>query len=78
MNWKLGPMLYWLFWFLAFVVWETYAGVEGMGKRDIPMLTQVTVKYAPWWIVMPGITWLFVHFGTRYLHKAAYLATLSK
>jgi hypothetical protein len=75
-NWKLGPCLYWLFWAIAFGVWETYAGVEKMGAKDIPMLTQVIVRWVPWWVTMPGITWIFLHFGVRYLHRAAYLKGL--
>lgn len=66
MNWKVWPMLYWLFWGIAFIVWETYGGIEKMGQRDIPMLTQVTVRYVPWWITMPFLTWLFIHFALRY------------
>ena len=70
MTWKLWPCLYWLFWFLAFVIWETYAGVEKAGGKDIPMLTQAVVRYVPWWVTMPGLTWLFVHFATRYANPA--------
>jgi hypothetical protein len=43
MKWNLWPSLYWLFWFVGFVVWETYAGVEKMGAKDVPMLTQAVV-----------------------------------
>jgi hypothetical protein len=66
MNWKLGACLYWLVWFLGFVAWEAYAGSEKMGAKDVPMLTQAVVRYVPWWITLPGITWLFVHFAVRY------------
>jgi hypothetical protein len=66
MTWKLWPCLYWLFWFLAFVGWETYAGAERMGGKDVPMLTQAVIRYVPWYVTMPGLTWLFVHFATRY------------
>lgn len=66
MNWKLFPCLFWLFWFCAFVAWETYGGVEKFGAKDVPMLTQVVVRYVPWWVTLPGLTWLFIHFLVRY------------
>lgn len=75
MNWKFWPCMYWLFWFVGFAVWETYGGVEKMGAKDIPMLTQVTVRYVPWWVTMPALTWLFIHFAVRYANPA-YIALL--
>jgi len=66
MHWRLLPTLYWVAWVLAFAFWETYAGVDGMGGKDVPMLTQATVRYVPWWITMPFLTWLFIHFAVRY------------
>lgn len=75
MKWNLWACLYWLFWFVGFVVWETYAGTKKFGMGDIPMLTQVTVRWAPWWITMPGLTWLWVHFAVRYANPA-YVALL--
>lgn len=70
MKWNLWACLYWVFWLAAFVVWETYAGVEGMGRKDIPMLTQATVRWVPWWVTMPFLTWLLVHFAVRYASPA--------
>lgn len=66
MKWNLWPCLYWLFWAIGFAVWETYAGLDHLGRRDVPMLTQVVVRYVPWWVTLPGITWLFIHFALRY------------
>lgn len=63
-NWKFWPCMYWLFWALGFGFWETYAGVDK--KHDIPMLTQAVVKYVPWWITLPLLTWGFIHFAVRY------------
>jgi hypothetical protein len=38
------------------------------GKRSVyPPLTWMTVRYAPWWVTMPFLTWLWIHFATRYL-----------
>jgi len=75
LKWSLWPCLYWLFWFLAFVTWETYAGVEKMGQKDIPMLTQVVCRYVPWWVTLPGLTWLLIHFAVRYMNPT-YLKSL--
>ena len=64
MHWKLWPTLYWAFWFLAFAIWETYAGVSR--KHDVPMLTQAVVRYIPWYVMLPFLTWLLLHFAVRY------------
>lgn len=75
LKWSLWPCLYWLFWFAAFVAWETYAGVEKMGQKDVPMLTQVVVRYVPWYLTLPALTWLLIHFAVRYMNPA-YLKSL--
>jgi hypothetical protein len=64
MHWRLWPTLYWVAWLLAFGVWEAYSGFDK--KHDIPMLTQATVRYVPWWVIMPFLTWLWIHFAVRY------------
>lgn len=70
MRWNLIAILYWVAWVLAFIFWETAAGFDKMGNRDIPMLTQVTVKYVPWWVTMVFLTWLWIHFLVRYLNPS--------
>lgn len=40
-----------------------------------PPLTQITVKYVPWWVTLPFIVWLLVHFSLRYFNPA-YIASL--
>ena len=54
-------------------LYEMYALIWG-NHRD-PMLTQVTVKYVPWWVTLSFIGWLFIHFSLRY-HNKAYVADL--
>lgn len=54
--------------------YELYALWFGKGQ-DWP-LTWLTVKYAPWWAVMPFLTWLWVHFAMRYMEGASYLAKI--
>jgi hypothetical protein len=72
MKWNIIGVLYWVAWLIAFIFWETAAGLDKMGGKDIPMLTQVTVRWVPWYITMPFLTWLWLHFALRY-HNAAYL-----
>jgi len=70
MHWHFWPTVYWLIWFLAFVFWETIAGEKNLGGKDVPMLTQAVVRYVPWWVTIPFICWLFVHFTVRYFNPA--------
>jgi len=64
MNWKLWGCLYWLFWAISFAIWETYAGLH---NKDVPMLTQVVVRYVPWWVTMGLLTWGWFHFFLLYI-----------
>lgn len=68
MKWGFWPIAYWMVWVFAFMLWEAYAGFEGMGAKDVPMLTQATVRYVPWWVCMPFLTWLWIHFLVRYFN----------
>jgi hypothetical protein len=67
MKWGFWPIFFWMAWVFAFITWEAYAGYKGMGSGDIPMLTQATVRFIPWWVTMPFITWLWFHFLVRYM-----------
>ena len=67
-TWTFWRCMYWLFWALAFGVWELWAGLDK--KHDIPMLTQAVVKYVPWWVTLPLLTWGFIHFAVRYFSPA--------
>jgi len=33
-----------------------------------PPLTDVTIRYAPFWITMPFLTWLWLHFLCNYFN----------
>ena len=68
MKWEFWPIAYWIIWVFAFVLWETYAGFENMGAKDIPMLTQAVVRYIPRWITLPFLIWLLIHFTVRYFN----------
>jgi len=58
----------WALWICFFCLYELFAGIEH--KKDIPMLTQFTVRFIPWWVTLPLIFWLFLHFSTRYFSPA--------
>ena len=70
MRWNFFATFYWVAWLFAFIFWEAYAGSRGMGDKDVPMLTQAVVRYVPWWVTMPFLTWLFVHFVVRYANPS--------
>ncbi len=65
-QWNTLGTMAWAFWALFFLAYELFTGIEH--KRDIPMLTQFVVRYIPWWIMLPLIGWLFLHFATRYFN----------
>ncbi len=77
LKWNLIAILYWVAWLLGFIFWETAAGLDKMGNRDIPMLTQVVVRWVPWWVTIPFLTWLWIHFAVRYFNPVykAWLVT---
>lgn len=66
MRWNFFAIFYWVLWLFAFVFWESYAAYKGMGEKDVPMLTQAVVRWVPWYVTLPFIAWLFIHFAFRY------------
>ena len=73
MNWDKAWVAGWVLILAGLAFYELWSGF-GTGKAT-PMLTQVTVRYVPWWVTMPFLAWLFVHFATRYANPA-YVAHL--
>ena len=73
MTWSKPWMIGWALILLGLAFYEFWSGF-GTGKST-PMLTQVTVRYVPWWVTMPFLVWLFIHFALRYLNPA-YIAKL--
>lgn len=74
MKWANWAIAIWLVILGSLLVNEMYA-LLGHNSKDMP-LTQLTVKYSPWYVTMPFIVWLFVHFAVRYFNPA-YVASLS-
>lgn len=65
-QWSTFGTMAWAFWLVFFLCYELFTGIEH--KKDIPMLTQFTVRYIPWWVTLPVIAWLFIHFAMRYFN----------
>ena len=68
MHWDRWWIAGWVLILTGLAFYEFWSGY-GPGKST-PMLIQVVVRYVPWWVTMPFITWLFVHFATRYASPA--------
>jgi hypothetical protein len=51
----------WLFLFLMCAGYEVWSGLTGR-----LMLTPLIVKFVPWWVTLPVILWLLIHFSVRY------------
>jgi hypothetical protein len=64
MHWTRWWVIGWILIVTGLAFYEFWSGF-GTG-RHTPMLTHVTVRYVPWWITMPFLTWLFFHFLVRY------------
>lgn len=62
--WNTKATMAWFVLFFIVLAYETYAGINP--KHDIPMLTQVVVRYIPAPFTLVFIVWLFVHFAVRY------------
>ena len=73
MQWATWAKVIWVVILLALFGNEMYALLGGNAK-DMP-LTQLTVKYSPWFVTLPFIVWLFIHFVVRYFNPT-YVASL--
>jgi len=67
-SWNKAWILGWIAILLGLAFYEFWSG-WGTGKHT-PMLTPVTVRYSPWWVTMPFLTWLWLHFFLRYVIPA--------
>jgi hypothetical protein len=57
----------WVAILLGLAFYEFWSG-WGTGKHT-PMLTQITVKYCPWYVTLGFLTWLWIHFALRYFNS---------
>lgn len=51
----------------SLVLYEAYSYLDG--REATPPLTWVIVRETPWWVTMPFLVWLVIHFGSRYLGR---------
>jgi hypothetical protein len=47
-----------------FVVYELYSLLDG--RDQTPPLTHVLVREVPWWVTLPFLVWLLLHFVEAY------------
>ena len=68
MTWSKPWIVGWILILVGLAFYEFWSGF-GTGKST-PMLTQITVRYVLWYVTMPFLTWLFIHFALRYANPA--------
>lgn len=62
----------WLILTILVVGYELWCGLSG--DPHTPTLTDVTVTYMPWWIILPFLFWLTGHFTIHYLDANGWAA----
>ena len=67
MTWNKAFVWGWVAILGILITYELYAVCT---HSNDPPLTDVTLKYIPWWLVMPFLTWLWLHFGTQYKYPS--------
>jgi hypothetical protein len=53
-------------WFAIIAAMAIYEIYTALHNSVAPTLTDVTLKYLPWWVIMPFLTWLWLHFAIQY------------
>jgi len=53
-------------WFAIIAAMATYEIYTALHNSVAPTLTDVVLKYFPWWVIMPFLTWLWFHFAVQY------------
>lgn len=63
----------WLLLTIIVVAYEIFNNFHGK-----PTLTDTTLKYMPWWVTMPFLFWLVIHFTTGYFVVSKLFKKLSQ
>jgi hypothetical protein len=63
-DWDRGWVIAWYVLIALLVLYEIWSVVDG--RDTTPPLTRVIVREVPWWVTMPFLVWLVIHFGSRY------------
>lgn len=67
MSWDRGWVIAWYVLIALVLLAELWAILDGQGRT--PPLTQVIVRGVPWWVTLPFLAWLFMHFASRYMGR---------
>ena len=65
--WSKAALIGWVVILGVLIGYEIWCALGGNPRN--PALTDVTVRYLPWWIIMPFLTWLWLHFLLHYFTK---------
>lgn len=68
MNWDRVYVSVWYGLIALMLLLEVYSLVDR--RSSTPALTEVIVREVPWWVTVPFLAWLFIHFTSRYLGRA--------
>lgn len=63
MTWNKAFVAGWIAILSTLIIYEMYAAAHG---HDDPTLTDVVSRYLPWWVIMPFLSWLWMHFFLQY------------
>ena len=66
--WDRAALIFWAAIFFVLLGYELWCLVSG--DMHTPPLTRVVIKYVPWWVTVPILTWLWFHFVVRYANPA--------
>ena len=64
MNWDRVYVTVWYGWIVLFILVEFYNLLDR--RISTPPLTDVIVREVRWYITVPFLTWLWIHFVSRY------------
>lgn len=71
--WSKAGVWAWVAILIALAGYECWALLSG--DMATPPLTRVTIKYVPWYVTVPFLVWLLIHFAVRYSNHA-YVSSL--
>lgn len=67
MDWDRAIVSLWYGLIALIALTEAYVLLDG--RSSTPPLTQVIVREVPWWVTVPFLAWLLIHFASRYAGK---------
>lgn len=71
MAWSKAVIAIWAILTAIVVGFELWCNFNGSPKT--PTLTDVTVRYMPWWMILPFLLWLLIHFAVNYTVRSKLL-----